>query len=249
MKKERLIALLSSICLSLILVALPLVGACAVAPVLPAPKSIKIGGAVPITGEYAAAGNELTFGYEQAVRDINAKGGIYVKEYNAKIPIELILRDDESDPDITEEVLDWLATERKVVAYVGSYGGELLARNAACAYWEKIPVVAAVSSLSVHQLPYRYVFSATRKTDLGVEDVFKLLNTVPEAKRPSKIALWAEDTPWGMELEWFTKRAASKYGYNIVDDEMYYSGTNVLESNPTIDFKPLIMAAKSPVLK
>jgi len=37
-------------------------------------------------------------GYEFAVADINADGGVYVEEYGVKVPLRLTYYDDESDP-------------------------------------------------------------------------------------------------------------------------------------------------------
>ena len=91
MNKKGVARLLSSTCLALMLAAvLVFVSACdgttpspgsspGASPTGSPPAVIKLGAAVPLTGGYAAGGNELRFGYEQAVRDINANGGIYVK--------------------------------------------------------------------------------------------------------------------------------------------------------------------------
>ena len=58
-------------------------------------QSIKVGAVVPLTGRYASIGNDLKHGYEIAVERINAAGGIQVG--NRRLPLELIVLDDESD--------------------------------------------------------------------------------------------------------------------------------------------------------
>ncbi len=62
------------------------------------PESIKIGTSAPMTGMFAGFGQGCTWGAQAAVDDINADGGIYVKEYDRKIPVEYIVVDNESDP-------------------------------------------------------------------------------------------------------------------------------------------------------
>src|SRR5512135_813544 len=62
-----------------------------------APPTIKVGAVISLTGAMASGGKDLRPGYEIAVRHINDAGGVFVKEYNKKIPIELIILDDESD--------------------------------------------------------------------------------------------------------------------------------------------------------
>lgn len=61
-----------------------------------APSQILIGGVVPLTGTAASFG-QGTFGLKAAVDDLNKQGGIFVKEFNKKIPVKLELLDDQSD--------------------------------------------------------------------------------------------------------------------------------------------------------
>src|SRR5512136_504091 len=62
-------------------------------------KEILIGAPLCITGPASMQGLEQKWAYEQALADfMKAKGGILVKEIGKKVPIKLILQDDESDP-------------------------------------------------------------------------------------------------------------------------------------------------------
>jgi branched-chain amino acid transport system substrate-binding protein len=61
-----------------------------------APKEILIGDVGSFTGPYAAFGQGV-FGVEAAIEDINKQGGVYVKEYDKRIPVRLITRDTQSD--------------------------------------------------------------------------------------------------------------------------------------------------------
>ena len=58
-------------------------------------QTIKVGVVTPLTGRYAAIGNELKHGYDIAVEKINAGGGVQVG--NRRLLLELIVLDDESD--------------------------------------------------------------------------------------------------------------------------------------------------------
>ena len=51
-----------------------------------APKSIIIGALVSMTGPDALTGQPSKHGYQLGADMINAKGGVYVKEYGKKIP-------------------------------------------------------------------------------------------------------------------------------------------------------------------
>ena len=60
-------------------------------------KEIVIGATLPLTGMLSMMGSEQKWAYEQAAADVNAMGGIYVKEYNKKLPVKLIVADNETD--------------------------------------------------------------------------------------------------------------------------------------------------------
>ena len=61
------------------------------------PKEIRIGDIVSYTGPYAGFGFNA-FGVEAAFEDINKQGGIYIKEYDKKLPVRWITVDVASDP-------------------------------------------------------------------------------------------------------------------------------------------------------
>ena len=84
-------------------------------------QTIKVGAVVPLTGRYAALGAQVRAGYEIGVEQTNAAGGVTVG--GKKMPIELTLLDDESDPTKTVARLETLATQG-VVAYLGGAGSD-----------------------------------------------------------------------------------------------------------------------------
>jgi len=203
-----------------------------------APKTIKIGGAVSFTGAFASGGLESKFGYEQAVADINKAGGIYVKEFDKQIPIELILEDDESDSTKCVSRLEKMHSVDKVLAYLGPYGSTLCAASAGIAEKNKVPILAvSFSLLAPHQQGYKYLFSPFAKTDTGLDAIFATIDTVSKAQRPSRVAVFSEKTDWGEELMRLTPDAAKKRGYTIVATKSYAVGTKDLSS--------LIISAKS----
>jgi branched-chain amino acid transport system substrate-binding protein len=101
--------------LILALIAIPLFTACEAEVDTPTtstpdiPKEILIGDTVSYTGPYAVFGGLSSFGTEAAIEDINKLGGVYVKEYDTRIPVKWITRDCESDPlkvaPLTEELI------------------------------------------------------------------------------------------------------------------------------------------------
>jgi branched-chain amino acid transport system substrate-binding protein len=236
MRRKRRIAGLSVLWFFLILsiVTLTFIDGEAASP----PQTIKIGGAVSFTGPFASGGLESKFGYEKAVADINKGGGIYVKEFDKQIPLELIIEDDESDSTKCVARLEKMHSVDKVVAYLGPYGSTLCAASAGIAEKNRVPILAvSFSLLAPHQQGYKYLFSPFAKTDTGLEAIFATIDTINKAQRPSRVAVFAEKTDWGEELMHFTPEVAKKGGYTIVASKSYAVGTK--------DFSSLIIAAKS----
>jgi len=62
------------------------------------PEEILIGTSAPMTGMFAGFGEGCVFGMEAAVEDINKLGGVYVKEFDRKLPVKLVVANNESDP-------------------------------------------------------------------------------------------------------------------------------------------------------
>src|SRR5438094_8615625 len=110
--------------LLLVLAAFCLVLAACGAPGTATPDKIAVGAVVPLTGRYAAGGEQIKNGYELAVEAINGAGGVDVKEFGKKIPLKLVIQDDESDPTKTVQRLETLYTSDQVLAYLGGFGSD-----------------------------------------------------------------------------------------------------------------------------
>lgn len=79
-----------------------------------APKEIRLGCVLSATGMFAGFGQGTLFGAKAAVQDINQLGGVYVKEYDKKIPIKLIVADRESNVIKARTISEHLVLRDKV---------------------------------------------------------------------------------------------------------------------------------------
>ena len=77
-------------------------------------KEILVGAVTSLTGSSALTGAEQKWAYEQAVDDVNKKGGVYVKELGKKLPIKLIFADDKGTPDKAAEEMEKLIKLEKI---------------------------------------------------------------------------------------------------------------------------------------
>lgn len=205
----------------------------------PAPASIEIGASIPLTGKYGSLGSQVKAGYEYAVADINAAGGVEVAQYGKKIPLHLTIYDDESDPTKAVSKLESLYSEQKVTAYLGGAASDMHAATSAIAEKNKVPYLGISFALwKIHQQGYKYLFSPFVKSPDQANDVFAFLNgALAEANRPYKVAIFQESTDWGEELGALWVSNAAKYGYKIVVHEKYAPSTK--------DYSAMILKAKA----
>jgi branched-chain amino acid transport system substrate-binding protein len=81
----------------------------------PAKDKIRIGQAVSLSGPIAIIhGSGPAQTQKLWVDEVNAKGGLYVKEYNKRLPIEVIVYDDKSDHGTLVRLIEKLILEDKV---------------------------------------------------------------------------------------------------------------------------------------
>ena len=206
----------------------------------PAPETIKIGCTLPSTGRFAANGIEVKDGYEIAVDHINKAGGIMVKEFGKKIPVQLIMYDDESDPVKAAARYEKMYSTDQVVAYLGSFSTVINTSLIAVAEKNKVPIVVShFSHLAPHRQGYKYLFSPFYKTTPDFPKVFDALNDVPGVKGPRRVAIVMSRTEWPMETaKVYRERIAQEKGrWELVVDETYPLGST--------DFSMIISKAKA----
>ncbi len=183
----------------------------------PAPEYIEIGGSIPLTGSFGSLGNLVLPGYEFAVENINANGGVYVEEYGTKIPLRLTYYDDELDPTKAVSNMETLNSEKSVTAYLGGAGSSMHAATTAIAEKNKVPYCGiSFAFYKIHQQGYKYLFSPFPKSPQQAKDTFEVLNSIPEADRPTKVAIFSYSDDWGKELGDLWEENAKANGYDVV---------------------------------
>jgi branched-chain amino acid transport system substrate-binding protein len=84
---------------------------------------IRIGNAISLSGPYApGAGMTQIPNYDMWVEEVNAKGGIYVKSYDKRLPVEIIRYDDKSDIGTAVKLVEKLILDEKVDLLLPPWG-------------------------------------------------------------------------------------------------------------------------------
>jgi branched-chain amino acid transport system substrate-binding protein len=202
------------------------------APAAALPDKISIGAVVPLTGRYAAGGAQIKNGYELAIEEINKAGGVEVQ--GKRIPLELTILDDESDPTKTVQRLETLNSNNQVLTYLGGFGSDLHAAAAGIAEKNKIPYLGvAFAFQGIHSKGFKYLFSPFPKSPELAKTTFDLFDSLDP--KPAKIFGLIEQTDWGTEMSAEWKAQADQRGYQY-DSEIYAPGSK--------DFSAAILKAK-----
>jgi len=132
------------------------------APAPVQPTEIKIGAMVSMTGANSNVGKSMWQSVVLATDEINAKGGVFVKQYNATIPLKLVQGDDESSRDGGQRAVTKLITEDKVDILVGGYASGVTSAYQQTVAEYKVPYIVTGASSPV----------ITHRTDIDTSTVF-----------------------------------------------------------------------------
>ena len=229
MKTRLLIYLI----LSVVLMQVHATGAMAASPT---PQTIPFGAVISMSGPLSNLGQQIKAGYEIAAEDINRTGGVFVKEYGQKIPLEVIVLDTESAAMKVVSRMEWLYTSKKVVAYGGE--GLIALTGQGVAEKNKIPTFAIAAPLyTPHERGLKYWFSPFAKSQDIARNISDVLDTAPAEKRAKTVAIFQEHEEWPIEQAEAFRKEVLQRGYKVVVFEKY--------PRITKDFSPLITAAKN----
>ncbi len=124
---------------------------------------IRIGNAISLSGPNVA-GAVMTQAnpYDMWIKEVNAKGGIFVKEYNKRLPIELIRYDDKSDIGTVVKMVEKLILDDKVDLLLPPWSTAMNFAIAPIITKYQYPVMGVtVDSMKIkemaHTLPYFFV--------------------------------------------------------------------------------------------
>jgi branched-chain amino acid transport system substrate-binding protein len=186
-------------------------------------EPIKIGASVPLSGPLAGFGSFVKWGYEHAVAEANAKGGITIDGKKRKV--KLILLDDKTDPNTTANNTQRLITRDKVDAMLGSCTPALVNAGALVADRQRVPLVTgcdplgAFTSVKKWQYAWDLFFAEPELSALPFET---LKNLGYDSKTNHKFAILHDNGPDGQVVGGkLGPQTAAKYGYKVVMNQSF----------------------------
>ena len=216
----------------LMLRALPFALAATLLAAAPAPAqdTVKLGLVAAMSGQSAKSGEAIVRGLSLAIDEINGKGGVLGKK------VELLVRDDESNPAKGVVASRELVQREKVAAFFGGLDTPVSIAIVPFANQTKTPfmgVWAAGTPITQNGAPENYVFRVSAVDDLV--DVALVDYAVKKygAKKPGLILI---NNPWGESNEKGLKAA-------LAAKSLPYAGIEKFETND-VDVVPQLSRLK-----
>jgi branched-chain amino acid transport system substrate-binding protein len=209
--------------------------ACSGAFAQDAPKSIKIGYAISLSGPQAAGAMLTTVpNYRLWVDEVNKAGGLMLKKYNKRIPIEATEIDDRSNNEDMVRLVERLMTVDKVDIVLSPWGtgpnlqaAPTFAKNG----YPQIMGTAGSNKIDdlVGKFPTMLWFLA--KPD---EQVKSLVDTMAALKKAGKIndavSIFVVQHPFGQEYSATLKPQLATAGFKVVYETSYPLGVSDLSA-------------------
>lgn len=230
MKKKMFVALLVMVPMVLFLFCNTLVAA-------PAKDKIRIGWVTSLSGPYAS-GVPGTYGmtYDLWIDEINAKGGIFVKEYGKKLPIEVIKYDDKSDVGTMTKLLEKTILTDKVDFIFSPWGTAMLFAAAPIANKHKYILIGGpggADKLRDMMPKFPYFFSVLNTAMAQMPPLVQILGDA----NVKKVAIIYIEDLHGIEYRDVALKELKKRGIQVAMVKSFPFGTK--------DLSPLLKEAKA----
>jgi branched-chain amino acid transport system substrate-binding protein len=198
-------------------------------------KDVIIGGVAPLTGEAATFGVSTKNGYDLAVAEWNAKGGVLGKQ------VKLVFADDKGDPAEGATVFTKLIEQDKACAIVGTVMSKVSLAGAPICQAAKIPMIATASTnpkvTGVGNFIFRACFIDPFQGTVGAKFAFD------DLKAKKAACLFDVGNDYTKGLSEFFKTKFTALGGEVVGFEGHATGTSDFKAQLT-----KVLAAKPDVL-
>jgi branched-chain amino acid transport system substrate-binding protein len=198
-------------------------------------KDVVIGGVAPLTGEAATFGVSTKNGYDLAVAEWNAKGGVLGKQ------VKMVFADDKGDPAEGATVYTKLIEQDKACAIVGTVMSKVSLAGAPICQAAKIPMIATASTnpkvTGVGPFIFRACYIDPFQGTVGARFAFD------DLKARKAACLFDVGNDYTKGLSEFFKAKFTALGGEVVGFEGHASGTSDFKAQLT-----KVLAAKPDVL-
>lgn len=197
-------------------------------------RVIKIGGTLPLSGQFSPVAGTFNKLYDAWASYVNERGGLYVKEVGKRLPVKVIVYDDQSDAATAARLYEKLISEDKVDILIGPYSSQLTVPLVPIATRNNIPLIAtSAGAPPIFNQGSDWVFVGIDLITNWPKSYFDMVKAKGQAKT---IGLVATDDPFGQGVLAGAKNYGPQAELRIVSENVVPVGTK--------DFTPVIIKLK-----
>jgi branched-chain amino acid transport system substrate-binding protein len=198
---------------------------------------IVIGASLPLTGTLAGFGEFDKWGYQHAVAQVNAAGGISIN--GTKRKVKLVLLDSQSDPNNESTNIQQLITKNNVVGLLGSCTPALVTPGAIVAERSEVPMVTGCSPVETFASveKWKWVWDEFFSTAQLAQSEFSLFNSAAASPNNKEVAILHDNGPDGEAVGKYDPLTAKASGDKVVLDASF--------PTTATDFSSLVSQAKA----
>src|SRR5262245_19919253 len=185
--------------------------------------SLSLGIAVSLSGRYALLGRQVLEGLECYVRDINAAGGMLLKSGGKRLPVSLLVEDDESDESKIRNLIEKLIRQDQIDLLIGPYGSGLTLAAAEMAdAFQYVLWNHSGSSDEIFECNLSSVVGLLTPASLYLCAILDLIKSLdPGAKR---VALFSAKTGFATDMAAGARNWIKREGFVLTTPQTYRSG-------------------------
>lgn len=182
---------------------------------------VTFGTTISSTGQYSSQAGKWRDMTIEFAKMINERGGIDLKGCGKKLPLKIIIYDDQSAPTTAASLYERMAAVDKVDFFVGPDWSAIGIPVAPVADKHKIPMVMAnVPAPSIYRRGLKYVWGTPMPTVPNWSNrYFDML--ARQSPKPKTIYFVTEDSPTSRALSDVWSKKATELGFKVFGNELY----------------------------
>jgi branched-chain amino acid transport system substrate-binding protein len=199
-----------------------------------APQAIRVGVTVSASGKFSTEVGPFQRLFKAWVDEVNRRGGIYLKEYKRKLPLELIVYDDRSDAATARRYYERLITVDGVHLLFGPYSSPLTFAASAASEQHRIPFIAiCANSPKIYDRGFKWIVCVI---DAAPRYTYRYWEMVKAEGKARSVGFVVEDTLHPVGVYKGSRELAEQAGLKVVAGDILPPDTS--------DFTPAILSLK-----
>jgi branched-chain amino acid transport system substrate-binding protein len=178
------------------------------------PQEIRIGATVSATGKFATEVGPFKNLLTAWADEINSRGGLWLQKPNRRLPLKVIVYDDQSDEATARRFYQRLITEDKVHLLLGPYSSSLTFAVSAVTEGLRIPLLAVcANSPKIYQRGFRYLAGIL---DEAPRYTYRYWDMIKAEKKAKTVSFVIEEALHPLSVYEGAKEMAGRAGLKVL---------------------------------